>query len=144
MLCIRHHYGTISLNAVQALIYGPMVCIRHHNTAQSWLNNNYYGYRCDPWPIWLNAAWLSTLNLPHHTLSTSFFATLFAGNTWRRKKKLKKMTKIAFCLVPVCYLDTYLHYRHSCWPEKPSEMTGRWLKAYKSGRWLKAYNSLLC
>ena len=25
------HYGTILLNAVQALIYGPMLCIRHHN-----------------------------------------------------------------------------------------------------------------
>ena len=31
--------------------------------------------------IWLNTAQLITLNLPHHTLSTPFFATLFVVNT---------------------------------------------------------------
>ena len=44
--------------------------------------------------IQLNTAWLITLNLLHHILSTSCFGTLFAVNTWRIKNKL------AFLLVP--------------------------------------------
>ena len=35
VLCIRHRNGTIWLNAVQALIYDPMMYIRHHNVAQT-------------------------------------------------------------------------------------------------------------
>ena len=38
-------------------------------------------------PIWLNTAQLITLNLPHYTLSTSFFATLLAIITCYKGEK---------------------------------------------------------
>ena len=98
MLCIRHLYG---LNAVQASIY-CLMCIKHHNMAQNCAScacMYQYKARCTaPMTRAVHRASIRfiTLNLPHHTLSTSFLSTLFAVNTWRRKEK---MMKIMFCLI---------------------------------------------
>ena len=76
MLCINvaMHHASLWLNAVRVPIYGPMLCIRHHNTVQtcaSCINKA----RCSTSmtqallhaSLWLNTGWLITLNLPHHT-----------------------------------------------------------------------------
>ena len=81
MMCIRMHqasvwltaayqtylYGTVLLNAVQALNYAPMLCIRHHNRAQtrsSWFNIARCGESMTQAvhhaSIWLNATWFIT------------------------------------------------------------------------------------
>ena len=78
-------HNTIWLTAVQASIYGPMLYIRHHSVAQicaSCINMVRCGASMTQAvhhaSIWLNTAQLIT---PYHTLSTSFFATLFVVNT---------------------------------------------------------------
>ena len=67
---------------------GANLCIRHHNMAQTCASciNIATGCGCIPMTqdehhasIWLNTAWLITLNLLHHTLFTSFFATLYGS-----------------------------------------------------------------
>ena len=81
---------SVWLNAVQASVYDPMLCIRHHNVAQACMCTMYqygqmqciHGSSC---ASCINRVCLITLNLPHHTLSSSFFATLFAVKTWRRE-----------------------------------------------------------
>ena len=85
-------------------IYGLMLCIRHHNTAQltcaSWFNMTRCGASMTQAvhhpSLWLNAAWLITLNVPHHILSTSFFATLFAL-TLEGKRKEEQNPVLAGC-----------------------------------------------
>ena len=47
MLCIKHRYGTIWLNAVQALFYGLMMCIMHRNVAQMQTVHYYVSVRLD-------------------------------------------------------------------------------------------------
>ena len=85
------HHASIWLNAVQALIYGPVMCIRHCNEAQTlyYISAGVH-ILCAPGiskarcgasmtqtvhhaSIWVNTTCLIALNLPHHTLSTSFF-----------------------------------------------------------------------
>ena len=78
-------YGTIWLNAVQALIYVLMMCIRHHNAVQT---VHYVSVSLDAVHPWLELCIMHEYgSIQHHTLSTFFFATLFAINTWRKEKK---------------------------------------------------------
>ena len=76
MPCIRHCYGTTWLNAVLALIYGSMICIRHHNVAQTcalYISKARCGACID------DSSCASCINIPqynmtHHTkLTTSYF-----------------------------------------------------------------------
>ena len=99
VLCIRHHYGKIIMAQCCAGINlwpnAVAICIMYQ---YAWL---------DAMRPWLKLCFMHqygsmqhdiALNLPHHTLSTSVFATLFA--TWRRKKK---RTKWCFSWLPLCY-----------------------------------------
>ena len=83
-----------------------MLCIKHHNTAQTCalcINKARCGTSMTQAVhhalIWLSTAWLITLILP---LSTFFFATLFAVNTWKNKKK-NKFTFLVAVLLPYCW-----------------------------------------
>ena len=125
ILCIRHHYGTIWLCAVQALIYGPMMCIRHHNMIQTVY---YASVRLDAWleqcimHQWLNTTWLSTLNLPNHTLSTCCLLlclrlTLEVTNKVGKKKTGSHKNVITSnSKVLLTFLKPFQdHHRASCW-----------------------------
>ena len=91
MLCIKHLYGTIWLNAVQALIYGPMLCIRHHNNGSN-LHVHHVSILLVAVASMTQGVHHESINMAqcsmiHHTklttsyFSTPFFATLFAVNT---------------------------------------------------------------
>ena len=104
MLYIRHQYGSSGI--IVAQYYGSMLC-GHQFMARCCASGitirlkpgHHVSIRLDVVhqavlhaSIWLNTVWLITVNLPHHTLSTSFF--LLAVNTWR-----KEMKRWTFCLV---------------------------------------------
>ena len=101
MLCIRHYYGTIWPNTVQALIYGPVMCIRHQNVAQTcaiYINKARWGgfmtWAVHHAWIWLNTEWFITLNLLHHILSTFFFAINFCLRLTLATNKVAKKAKL--------------------------------------------------
>ena len=87
---IAVYQASIWLNAVQALTYGPMVA----QTCVLCISES----RCGAWLelciIHQYGSIQHYLNLPHHTLSTSVFATLFAVNTWSKKKKEEVQNRV--------------------------------------------------
>ena len=113
MLCIHSSHeaslwhNIIWLNAVQASIYGPMLCIRHHNMTQTmyqyvsiWLCINMTVSPCinmtrciaSSYGSYINTTRLITLNVPHHTLSTCFLLLCLRLTLEERRKKKNKLS----------------------------------------------------
>ena len=118
MLCIRHQYGSIWLTNL--LHASKFRLIPVHHGSMLYIDGSLHDvHQASVWiiavhqtSIWLNTvhqasiglintAQLITLNL-HHTLSTSFFATLFADISLEERRK--KKNKIPFRLVAALLL----------------------------------------
>ena len=97
------HNITIWLSAVQASIYGPMLCIRRHNMAQTCASCINMA-RCSASSC-ASRIKMAQYSTTHNTkLTTSCFVyflfSYFVCGEHLKKGKEKKMTKVVFCLVP--------------------------------------------